>query len=77
MIEAGCYSMLVRCDTDHESAFRSAFKAGDNELADMHFGWRLDKEFIGETRGECINAAKKRGWTFKRNGKTFCPFCSK
>lgn len=34
-------------------------------------------EFQGGSKAECNAAARKRGWTFRRDGTVVCPRCSR
>ena len=48
------------------------------ELDDgVHWSSEFPLEFIQPSEKEAIKAAKIDGWTFKRDGRTFCPRCKK
>jgi hypothetical protein len=57
MIDAGCYSIVGRCD---------------GEFCPPRDPKRF--EFTGETRAQCIKAARAAGW-YASDTKTVCPNC--
>ena len=71
---AGAYSLHVYCDGEQETPsigtdqsckrYKRTFVAGPDE-------------FTGRTHAQCVRQAKKRGWRFKRDGRTVCAECSK
>lgn len=60
----GGYTLDVYCDHENDDHEHSAFWPG-----------RVDT-FYGETKGECMRAARRRGWTIRRDHTATCPICS-
>lgn len=61
----GGYSLHLYCDSEREC------KAIRESWMTPTFG-----EFEGTNEADCNRQAKRRGWKI-RNGKCFCPLCSK
>lgn len=64
----GCYSIHLYCDNAE-----NLHGTGDDEH-DFH---EFPHEFTGETRGECMKEARRRGWLINLSAdKALCPKCS-
>lgn len=60
--------MELYCDTE--------FKTFKDEHLIHEYG-EFPHEYTGEiTKSFAIKQAKKDGWTFKKDGRVFCPKCS-
>ena len=72
-MEVGCYSLHLYCDIDNAepSATEWPCKKGGHDFDEF------PHEFMGRTRGECVREARRRGWLFKKDGRTICPAHSK
>ncbi len=71
MCEIGCYDMRLYCDGKRDvSEVGWAESCELSDLPESH-------EFAGGSRAECVRQARKRGWVFKRDGRTLCPKCSR
>lgn len=55
----GCFALDPYCDCDNESHELGEFPA----------------QFTGETRGECMKAARRAGWAFTRDKQARCRKC--
>lgn len=64
-MEVGGYSMHLYCDNT------------DQKWPDGKHGFeQFPEEFDAETRGQCVRAARQKGWLFKKDGTHLCPKCS-
>ena len=69
MSEISCYTMDLYCDTFGEYAI------GGLDGDTIHEYKEFPQQFIGVIRSDCWREARKAGWTFKRDGRRFCPKC--
>jgi hypothetical protein len=71
----GCYSVDLICghprhDADYGDRMRE--KGGPGDVPHHPI------QFIGETRGECLNSARKHGWYISRDEqRVLCPYHAK
>lgn len=65
----GCYTLDLYC------RFAAASHGGDAGTREHPFNY-FPHQFTGETFAECKRAARKRGWTFQRDGDATCPICA-
>lgn len=65
----GCYTLDLYCDTP-DCPNATCRYAGGGERAPP-------AQFTAEFGSVCRERARKRGWTLKRDGRAFCPDCTK
>lgn len=65
----GCYVADLYCDLYH-------VKHGEVSDSAGHRYDSFPDQFTGKTEQECKSQARRKGWTFRRNGQTICPLCS-
>jgi hypothetical protein len=66
---AGCYTVDLYCENADSG---SPGKRGECPTSWHYF----PSQYTGETWGECIRQARRRGWTVTRDRLAYCPDCS-
>lgn len=73
MIEAGGYSLHIRCDSGHDARRPGLTPQQVGEEIDRGKTW----QYAGHDKVDCLRQARRAGWLFRRNGRTYCPACRK
>jgi hypothetical protein len=60
----GGYSLDLYCDNEKSCKLRKKYSWASST-----------DQYIGETRQQCYDQARKDGWRLSRDRKAYCPLC--
>lgn len=65
----GCYTVDLYCENAE----------GVQATCSVGYGYKGPPQYVGQTEGECLRAARADGWLFTRDRprKAYCPKCAK
>lgn len=70
MTAVGCYTLDLYCD--NVDAPLVSQRPGPGQ----HLYDEFPAQFFHELGSQCRSAAKRKGWMFAKDGRTFCPRCA-
>lgn len=69
----GGYELHLYCDTGNDKP-DTVNSATIPHIHNYDGGF---EQFVGVDKADCNRRAKRRGWRFARDGRVYCPRCSK